>query len=54
MRKKLPNDRSQHNSKKLKLPNFQLLLKTASIETKVHRSDTESALRKDWGLIMDS
>lgn len=48
MTRKLPNDRSQHNSKKLKLPNFLLLLKTASTETKVHRSDTELTLRKDW------
>lgn len=54
MTKKLPNDRSQHNSKKLKFLNFQLLLKTASTETKVHTSDSESALRKDWGLIVDS
>lgn len=54
MTRKLPNDRSRHNSKKLKLPNFQLLLKIASSETKVCRSDTELTLRKDWGLIVDS
>lgn len=47
MTRKLPNDRLQHSSKKLKLLNFQLLLKTASSETKVHRSDTELALRKE-------